>query len=376
MFSKHVNRASSLVAAALLMTSCSTSPVTPTGSVSVTTPAQLAPANGASIANQNQPVTLTVSNAFVTENSAAVLYTFEVSTDSAFGSKVQTKTAPAGTGQTSVVLDPLAPGLTYFWHARATGGDTPGTFSASEKFTVGPAISIGAPGVVGPLTGSTPSGWPTFVINDSARSGPVAQVSYRFDVSTTTTFSSLLLSTTVPEANGQTTSFTPPFSTPFTAGAVLFWRATALDATDGITSAASTTQSFTPQALTTQALLAAELGQTLWPGAQPTGANGQALLGNGCSGSPNWGIATCASPISHSNFVAPTIEALRFFDLFDRGYDPQSAINWMNANGYPTAAQWYPPPLKAVLGLGLFYISARDKIVGPGTIWDIQIALG
>lgn len=376
MFSKHVNRASSLVAAALLMTSCSKSPVTPTGSVSVTTPAQLSPANGASIANQSQPVTLTVSNAFVTENPAAVLYTFEVSTDSAFGSTVQTKTAPAGTGQTSVVLDPLAPGLTYFWHARATGGDTAGTFSASEKFTVGPAIVLGPPSVVAPVGGATPSGWPTFVINNSIRSGPVAQVSYRFDVSTTTTFSSLVLSTTVPEANGQTTNFTPPVLTSFPAGTLLFWRATAVDAPDGITSAPSSTQSFTPQALTTQAILAGELGQTLWPGAQPPGTNGQALLGNGCSGSPNWGIATCSSPISHANFQAPTIEALRFFDLFDRGYDPQSAINWMNSNGYPTAAQWYPPPLKAVLGLGLFYLAARDKVVGPGTIWDIVIALG
>jgi hypothetical protein len=376
MVSKHAVRASTLAGVALLMTSCSTSPVTPTGSVSVTTPAQLAPANGASIPNQNQPVTLTVSNAFVTENPGAVLYTFEVATDPAFGSKVQTKTATAGTSQTSVVLDPLAPSLTYYWHARATGGDTPGTFSASEKFTVGPAIALGAPGVVAPLSGATPSGWPTFTVNDSTRSGPVAQVSYRFDVSTTTAFSTLVLSTTVPEANGQTTSFTPPILTPFAVGTVLYWRATAVDSTDGIISAASATQSFTPQALTPQAILAGELGQTLWPGAQPTGANGQAVLGTSCDGSPNWGIATCFSPVSQVTFQAPTIEALRFFDLFDRGYDPQTAINWMNSNGYPTAAQWYPPPEKAVLGLGFFYLAARGKVVGPGTIWDIVIGLG
>jgi hypothetical protein len=132
----HVTRAARLVAAALMMTSCSESLVSPTGSVTVTTPAQLGPPNGAAIPNQSQPVTLTVSNAFVTDSSVAVVYTFEVSTDSAFGSKVQTKTVPSGNSQTSVVLDPLTPGQTYFWHARATGADTAGTFSASEKFTV------------------------------------------------------------------------------------------------------------------------------------------------------------------------------------------------------------------------------------------------
>ncbi len=48
----------------------------------------------------------------------------------------------------------------------------------------------------------------------------------------------------------------------------------------------------------------------------------------------------------------------------------------MISNGYPTAAQWYPPPDKAVLGLGLFYLAARDKFLGPGAIWDIVIGLG
>jgi hypothetical protein len=137
MLATSVKRAARLAAPALILASCAESPISPAGSVSVTTPAQLAPANGATIANTSQPITLTVGNAFVTEASTSVLYTFEVATDSAFASKVQTKTASAGNGQTSVVLDTLAGGLTYFWHARATGGDTAGTFSPAETFTVG-----------------------------------------------------------------------------------------------------------------------------------------------------------------------------------------------------------------------------------------------
>jgi len=362
-------------AAAVLSNSCASS-VAPTGNTTVATPALLAPANGALIANTKQPVTLTINNAFVTESSATVLYTFEVALDAAFSSKVQTPTAsPGSNGQTSVVLSTLAPGLTYYWHARATGGSTVGTFSAAMNFAVGPALSLTAPTVVAPLSGATPSGFPTFTVTDSLRTGPITQVTYRFDVSTTSTFTSILLTATVPETGGQT-SFTPPISTPVPAGAVLFWRATAVDTPDGVTSAASPAQSFTPQALTEQAILAFELGQTLWPGAQPTGTNGQAVLGNGCSGAPNWGIATCFSPVSQVTFVAPTIEALRYFDLFDRGVAPPDAINWLNANGYPTAAEWYPPPEKAVLGLGFFYLAARNQVVGFGTVWDIVIGLG
>jgi hypothetical protein len=203
----------------------------------------------------------------------------------------------------------------------------------------------------------------------------VAQVTYRFDVSTSNTFTSTLLSATVPEGNGKT-SYTPSIGTPVPVGSQVFWRVTAVDATDGITSDASSTQSFTPQALTQQAILAAQLGQTLWPGAQPTGSNGHAILGDSCNGAANWAIVTCFSPSAGIDFQAPTVEALRYFDLFDRGYDPQSAIDWLNANGYPTVGQWYPPPNKAVLGLGLVYLAARDQIVGNGTVWDIVIGLG
>jgi hypothetical protein len=362
--------------AAALAISCTQSPTTPSGNATVTTPALLAPSNGAQIPNLKQPVTLTISNAFVTDSSAAVLYTFEVATDAAFASKVQTPTASSGNGQTSVVLNTLPPGLNYFWHARVTNGGTVGTFSATGTFTVGAAVALTTPNPVGPPGGATPSGWPTFTVTNSIRTGPVAQLTYRFDVSTTTTFASTVLSSAVSEGPNGQTSFTPPFSTPVPAGTLLYWRAAAVDAQDGITSAPSTAQSFTPQALTQQALLAAMMGQTLWPGAQPPGTNGQAVLGDGCDGSPNWGIATCFSPVGGVNFQAPTIEALRFFDLFDRGYDPQSAIVWLDTNGYPTAAQWYPPPEKAVLGLGFFYLAARGKVVGFGTIWDIVIGLG
>jgi hypothetical protein len=331
----NVRSAVALAATAMLMASCSKSPVAPTGSVTVTTPAQLAPANGATFAALSQPITLTVSNAFVTDGSAAVVYTFEVSTDSTFASKVQTKTASPGNGQTSAPLDVLPAGQSYFWHVRATGGDTAGQFSATEKFTVGPAITLGAPGVVGPLTGATPSGWPTFTVNNSSKSGPVGPLTYKFEVSTSNTFATTLLSQTVSEGSNNQTAFTPPLSTLVPVGTTLFWRASSIDSQNGIVSSPSTTQSFVPFQLTQQARIAIQLGTTLWPGIQPPGTNGHAVLGD------NWDPQTL---VDHDGLVfqSPLIVELREFDLIDRGMDPQAAIDWMNQHGYPNEGLWVP----------------------------------
>lgn len=334
MLSRNWNRTTSLLASALLMASCAKSPVSPTGSVSVTTPALLAPANGASIANLSQPVTLTVSNAYVSDSTAAVLYTFEVATDAAFASKVQTKTTAPGSSQTSVVLAALPAGQSYFWHVRATGADTTGTFSATETFAVGPAITLGTPGVVAPLSGATPSGWPTFIVSDSTRSGPVGPVTYKFEVSTSSTFATDVLSQTVPETANQT-SFTPALSTSVLVGTTLFWRATAIDTADAITSAPSAPQSFVASQITQQALIAIQEGFVLWPGVQPPGTNGHAALGNG------WNPELTTS-FNGVTFQSPTLEELREFDLIDRGLSPQAALDFQNNNGYPTSGFWSP----------------------------------
>ena len=73
----------------------------------------------------------------------------------------------------------------------------------------------------------------------------------------------------------------------------------------------------------------------LWPGAPPPGSAGHAVRGD------NWQVQTL-NAFSGVSFISPTLEELRVFDLLDRGFDPQSAINWMNGNGYPTSAAYYP----------------------------------
>src|SRR5438128_2566897 len=85
-----------------LMTSCSkdSNPAQPSASVpspesvdataSVTVPRLVAPANAAQIRNLDQPVTLTLANAVITQ-SLTPTYTFEVASDAAFATKVVTR---------------------------------------------------------------------------------------------------------------------------------------------------------------------------------------------------------------------------------------------------------------------------------------------
>jgi hypothetical protein len=225
-----------------VLASCTSSPVEPAGSTTVTTPALASPANGATIANALQPVTLTVNNALITKSDAAVTYTFEVASDSAFATVVATKDVTQGTGQTSVKLDTLTPGRDYYWRARTKGDDTVGSFTAPLKFTIGPAVTLSAPVGLSPTSGSSTEQRPTLRVSNVTWTGPVGTLVYRFDISTSSTFATLLTGGTVAQGNGSTT-FTPIVE--LSADATYFWRAQAVDTTNNITGPFSTGMSFT-----------------------------------------------------------------------------------------------------------------------------------
>jgi hypothetical protein len=293
-------------------------------------------------------VTLIVLNALATKPGATT-YTFEVATDVSFASKVQTKdaVAEASGGQTSVRLDPLAPARDYYWRARAQSAGTTGVFGAIYRFTVGAAVILNAPTAVSPLTGAITAGWPILIVNNAPKSGPAGPVTYRFEVSTNNVFTSILLAGNVPEGVNRT-SFVPPATLTPPAQTSLFWRATATDAANGVSSPPSATQNFTWSSPTQQSQIAAFLGLTLWPGTQPPGATGRATMG------PGWAIQNLRS-FDGVVFQNPPLEALQLFDLLDRGFDPDGAIGWMKSNGYFTSAVWYPEP-KAI-GLPFQYIA-------------------
>jgi hypothetical protein len=302
---------------------------------SIVAPRPVTPTNGALIRNLDQPVTLVVQNAVVTR-SGSPTYTFEVGADSAFGTKVQTKDgiAEGGGGQTSTRLGQLDPNKTYYWHARAVAGGTTGAFGPVHSFTIGPAIVVNAPVPVGPLTGTQTTARPTFTVTNPDRQIPAGSVVvYLFEIATNPGFSAVpITSPKVPEGPVQT-SFTPGVD--LSPNQAYYWRATAIDSTDGISSPASAVQTFTvaagpPPNQTQQGQIALQLYSTLWPGDQPSGTNGHAVLGDG------WDIHT-EFPFYGGSFQSPTLQELQVFDLLDRGMDPQGAIDWIHAHYGPSA---------------------------------------
>jgi hypothetical protein len=296
----------------------------------------MTPTNLAQIANNVQPVTLVVQNAIATQSGGT--YAFEIATDAGFTNKVQTKSgvAEGGGGQTSLTLAALPPGTTYYWHAQATSGGTTGVFGIPFQFTIGPLVSISAPTPVSPPNGASTTTLPTLIVNNATTTGPAGPITYRFDISTSATFATVQV--TGPGVVGTTqTSFTPP--APLTINTTYYWRVTAVDVANVIAGPASAVQSFTASTplLTVAGAIAAQEGIVLWPGVQPPGVPGHAQLGSG------WGVEVLTD-FQGIKFLNPLPEALRVFDLLDRGMSPQSAIDWMNGNGYASNAFWYAVP--------------------------------
>jgi hypothetical protein len=205
-------------------------------------PRPLLPAAGASIRNVDQPLTLVVANAVLTQGAAAT-YTFEVSTDASFSSKAYSKTgvAAGSSGQTSLTIDKIAAGTSYFWHARAEGGGTTGPFSAARAFSIGPAIVIDSATLVSPISGTGTGARPTFTVTNATRSGPIGALTYKFEIATNSAFSPALITGTVNEGTNRTT-FTPPVDLP--AETTLFWRVTVSDAANGVSGPTTLAASF------------------------------------------------------------------------------------------------------------------------------------
>jgi hypothetical protein len=348
------------LAAVLAAAACSKSPTAPATPPAV--PALTTPTNGAQIPNQGQPVTLVVLNA--SGSTAGTTYTFEVASDIGFTNKVLTRDGiPAGiTGQTSAQLDPLPAQKDYYWRARAQAPGATGTFSDPFKFTIGGAITLGAPLPIGPLGNAQTTSRPALRVSNVSRTGPTGPISYRFEISGDSGFSSLVATGTNTEGLNET-GFIPPIDLPTRAR--LFWRAFAIDAANAVTSPSSVVQGFTPTPSQAETV-AQQLGVALWPGIKPPGTGGQATMGD------NWQVQTLHYLPTNVFFQSPDVEMLRIFDLLDRGFDPDGAAAWMNGNGYPTAALWYPPPEKAVIGLKYVYLASRNKVSVNGT-WEIVL---
>ena len=199
--------------------------------VSLTTPVPLTPTSNAAIPFADQPMTLTVRNA-VSTGSSARTYSFQVASDAGFGNVVFSRDGVAeGAGQTSVAVDKLAGAKTYFWRARVNSGSVNGLFSAARSFAIGPEVVLEAPAIVAPADGGTLPGQGLLIVGNVGRSGPAGPLTYRFEVSDSTSFANIVFSSTVPEQGGQTSA---RVDANLATNATYYWRARAIDAANAV----------------------------------------------------------------------------------------------------------------------------------------------
>ncbi len=128
------------------------------GSVTITAPGIVSPANGSQVTGQ---ATLTVSNVTVSGGSGTPTYTFQVAGDSGFANIIAQAAgiAQGGGGQTSWTAGSEVGSGQVFWRARASVGATQGPFSAvgNFQFQGGPATGGSTDQVLlfDPLMGSS-----------------------------------------------------------------------------------------------------------------------------------------------------------------------------------------------------------------------------
>jgi len=198
----------------------------PIPGVNISAPGMLQPSQGVKFKESEQPIKLVIQNA-TTNGVRTLSYTFELASDNQFTNKMFARSGVPGgdNGQTSVQLDRLPIGQSYYWRARAEDGANTGPYGNSG-FEIYPKAGVSPPVAVAPvnntLAGSTK---PTLTVSNAVTVGPVSWLSYEFQVASDQPFTRLIAAGIVNEGSGQTTfsSSTLPYSGTF------FWRVRASD---------------------------------------------------------------------------------------------------------------------------------------------------
>lgn len=188
----------------------------------------LSPASSATYSFYDQPVTLGIHAG--TSTGGAPTLRLEVATDDAFTSMVFTKTVPDTSGRIVVTLDRLK-SASYFWRVVTIAPDGTTLMSPVSIFTIGPELLIEAPTPLQPSGDALVHKRPTFVVANSARTGPATPLTYHVDVATDAGFAHLVESGDAPEADAQT-SITP--NADLKSGVRYYWRARAIAAALGV----------------------------------------------------------------------------------------------------------------------------------------------
>lgn len=216
------------VGAAACETSKSSNPLSPTiagpiEGVDFTAPKAVEPAANQQIRDKDQPFNVVIENAISTSPRPFKMR-MQVATDGNFSSVVWTRDGidPAEGPLTKFKMpEKLKPGRQYYWRVMADDGANHTEWSAAIGFKVLEPTKFGAPGPRDPVNNETVSGVrPVLRVANASAQGPVGQAYYLFQVSTSSSFSHLVVNDEVPQQGGETklTSRTLAYSTRY------YWR--------------------------------------------------------------------------------------------------------------------------------------------------------
>jgi len=200
----------------------------PIPGVDITAPGLVEPTMGTKIKDSQQPVRLTVQNA-LSNGVRPLTYDFEVATDSGFTTKVfaRSAVAPGGDNRTSVLIDRLDLGRTYYWRARAEDGANIGPY-VSSQFEIMPRPFLSAPTPLSPVNNETASSRrPTLRVRNADKNSAIGGLVYEFQVASNQAFTQITGSVQTTEGAGETSA---TLGSDLPNAATQFWRARAFDA--------------------------------------------------------------------------------------------------------------------------------------------------
>lgn len=212
----------------------------PIPGVEITAPKLLEPGQGFKFKEGQQPIRLLIENSS-TNGVRPLSYTFEVATDTTFGTRVFARSSvpPGDGGRTSVQIDKLDLGRTYYWRARAEDGANSSQY-ASSRFEVLPRAQLGAPVALYPVNNErVDTRRPVFRVRNADRNSAIGSVRYEFQLATNQTFTAMVASLDVGEGAGETQFALP---SDLSNDVPHFWRVRASDG--DTTSDWMTTQTF------------------------------------------------------------------------------------------------------------------------------------
>lgn len=201
----------------------------PLPGVEITAPAPLEPEVGKEIIANDQPLTLLIQNAGTTGPRELYLEV-DVAADANFQQILHqaSRLSQGGNGRTAYRLpEPLGPGHTYYWRARALDGANTGPYSAVAHFAVVEETIIETPTPLEPI-GNITTNRPNFVVKNGSTKGPVGDLVYRFEVGNSPAGPAVAVVTVTPGSGGTTSMSLGDLPWDRT----LFWR---VYATDGVT---------------------------------------------------------------------------------------------------------------------------------------------